>query len=60
MSKARSTFRKNDIKRLIEAAATAGVKVGAVEATKDGVMRLVPDDGKMKEPSLEPTGEIKL
>jgi hypothetical protein len=46
MSAARSTFRKTDIKRLLEAASSAGVKVKGVEVDKNGKMLLVVDDGE--------------
>ena len=42
MSKRPSTFRKIDIKRLVEAAAMAGLEVGAIEVTKAGDLRLTP------------------
>ena len=46
MSSARSTFRINDIKRLLQAAASAGVKPKRVEVDKDGKMSLIVDDGE--------------
>jgi hypothetical protein len=45
MSAARSTFRKTDIKRLLQAAADAGVKVKGVEIDRAGKMVLVVDHG---------------
>lgn len=41
MSKSASLFRKNDVKRAFEAAASAGVKV-SVEIDRAGKLRLVP------------------
>ena len=51
MSKNPSTFRKSDIKRLLEAAAMAGVKVKGVEIDKSGKMLLVVDDGESNTPT---------
>jgi len=42
MSKRPSTFRKTDIKRLVEAAAMAGLEVGTIEVTKAGDLRFTP------------------
>ena len=41
MSKGPCTFRKSDVKRAFEAAASAGVKV-SVEIDKSGKLKLVP------------------
>jgi hypothetical protein len=45
MAKAQFSFRKTDVKRLIEAAAMAGIKVGRVEVSA-GKISLVPDNGQ--------------
>ena len=42
MSKRPSTFRKTDIKRLVEAAAMAGLEVATIEVTKAGDLRFTP------------------
>jgi hypothetical protein len=44
MSKGPSTFRKNDVKRGIEALELAGKKVGRVEIDKAGKIILFPDN----------------
>jgi hypothetical protein len=42
MSQRPSTFKKIDIKRLVEAAAMAGIEIGAIEISKAGDLRLTP------------------
>jgi hypothetical protein len=42
MSKRPSTFRKTDIKRLVEAAAMAGLEVGTIRISKAGDLELTP------------------
>jgi hypothetical protein len=44
MSSANSTFRQNDIKRLLKAASAAGVKIKGVEVDRNGKMLLVVDN----------------
>jgi DNA invertase Pin-like site-specific DNA recombinase len=46
MSKASSNFRRTDVKRAIQAAASAGLKIGRIELTGSTVV-LVPDDGNV-------------
>ena len=48
MSGAKVTFRKNDVKRALQAAAEVGVKVKRFEVDKDGKISLVVDDGETK------------
>jgi hypothetical protein len=43
MSKSTSTFRKNDIKRAIQAAVAAGMQIRRVEIDKEGKIALVPN-----------------
>ena len=59
MSAARSTFRKTDVKRLLQAAADAGVKVKGVEIDKAGKLSLVVDHGEAapKQQDSEPLGD---
>jgi hypothetical protein len=45
MSKAASTFRKSDVKRAIQAAEAAGMKIGHVEVDRAGKIILVPGNG---------------
>src|SRR5262245_5280022 len=45
MSKAKSTFRKTDVKRAILAAESAGMKVDRVEIDKEGKISLLPSNG---------------
>jgi hypothetical protein len=45
MPKAKSTFRKNDVKRAIAAVESAGVKVERVEIDKAGKISLIPSNG---------------
>jgi len=42
MSKGKSTFRKNDIRRLAAAAKSEGIKIGAIEVDRSGTLRLIP------------------
>jgi hypothetical protein len=44
MSRGPATFRKSDAKRLIEAAESAGMKIGRVEYSKEGKIILFPQD----------------
>jgi hypothetical protein len=46
MSAAPSTFRKADVKRLLQATEAAGVKVRRVELYRDGNVSLVVGDGE--------------
>lgn len=45
MSKGAATFRKANVKRVIEAAESAGMKIGRVEIDKDGKIALIADNG---------------
>jgi hypothetical protein len=45
MSKAKSTFRKTDVKRAILAAESAGMKVDRIEIDKEGKISLLPSNG---------------
>ena len=45
MSKAASTFRKSDVKRAIQAAESAGMKVGRVDIDNTGKISVVPGNG---------------
>lgn len=59
MSKRASLFRKNDIKRMLEAAKMAGVKVGSIEV-QPGKIVLVPDhDGDPAEPTSNEWDSVK-
>jgi len=49
MSKAKTTFRKSDVKRAILAAESAGMKVGRVEVDTSGKITLIPNNGEGQE-----------
>jgi hypothetical protein len=57
MPKSPCTFRKSDVKRAFEAAASAGVKV-SVEIDKSGTLKLVPLDNVSEARVIEPSTEI--
>ena len=45
MSQGPCTFRKSDLRRAIQAAESAGMRVGRVEVDKSGKIVLFPSDG---------------
>ena len=59
MSKGPCTFRKSDVQRAFEAAASAGVKV-SVEIDKAGKLKLVPINEATEETGPEKDGGIVL
>jgi hypothetical protein len=44
MSTAPSTFKKNDVKRAVVSAESAGIKIGRIDIDKNGVISLYPKD----------------
>ena len=55
MSKATSTFRKADVKRAIQAAESAGMKVARVDIDNAGKISVVPDNGVAAARGIEPS-----
>jgi hypothetical protein len=55
--KAKSTFRKNDVKRAISAVESTGARVSRVEIDKQGKIVLIPSNDT---PPTETTDEVTL
>jgi len=55
--KAKSTFRKNDVKRAISAVESTGARVSRVEIDKQGKIVLIPSNDA---PPTETTDEVTL